>query len=139
MQLTNQLNALQQSVATLKTSNTTLTKRIATLEAENTTLTTANTNIVAQVATLATPGGDTAAGSTAGGGAEAAAPVTFAATPAMVNHQDLINYSRKVETMFYNEGCKKLTSEFGMKSNGTVVYIAELQAKCIKIGWLMGT
>ncbi len=26
-----------------------------------------------------------------------------------------------------------------MKSSGTVVYITELQAKCIKMGWHMGT
>jgi hypothetical protein len=26
-----------------------------------------------------------------------------------------------------------------MKSNGTVVYITELQAKCIKMGWSTGT
>jgi hypothetical protein len=26
-----------------------------------------------------------------------------------------------------------------MKPNGTVVYITELQAKCVKMGWHMGT
>ncbi len=39
----------------------------------------------------------------------------------------------------YNEGCKKLTTEFDMKSSGTVVYTTELQAKCVKMGWHMGT
>ncbi len=39
----------------------------------------------------------------------------------------------------YNEGCKKLTTEFDMKSGGTVVYTTKLQAKCIKMGWHMGT
>ena len=57
----------------------------------------------------------------------------------MVNHQDLINYSTKVGTMIYNEGCKKLTTEFDMKLSGTVVYTTELQAKCVKMGWHMGT
>ncbi len=92
-QLVGQLNALQQTVGNLQASNNTLTTRIATLEAENTTLTTANMTLAAQVQNL--PGG-AAAGSAAGGGVEAATLVPFAATPAMVNHQDLINYSMKV-------------------------------------------
>ncbi len=57
----------------------------------------------------------------------------------MVNHQDLINYSMKVGKMIYNEGCEKLTTEFDMKSSGTIVYTTKLQAKCIKMGWHMGT
>jgi hypothetical protein len=129
-QLVGQLNALQQTVRDLQASNNTLTTRIATLEAENTTLTAANMTLTAQVQNL--PGG-AAAGGTAGGGAGAAILVPFAVTPAMVNHQDLINYSTKVGTMIYNEGCKKLTTEFDMKSSGTVVYTTELQAKCVKI------
>jgi hypothetical protein len=106
------------------------------LEAENTTLTTANTTLTAQVQNLSE---GVAAGGAAGGGAGAAPLVTFAATLVMVNHQDLINYSTKVGTTIYNEGCEKLTTEFDMKSSGTVVYTTELQAKCIKMGWHMGT
>jgi hypothetical protein len=79
------------------------------------------------------------AGGAAGGGAGAAASVTFAATPAMVNHQDMINYTTKVGMMIYYEGCKKLTTEFDMKLSGTIVYITELQAKCVKMGWRMST
>jgi cell division protein FtsB len=135
-QLVGQLNALQQTVGNLQASNNTLTTRIATLEAENTTLTAANTTLTAQVQNLS---GGAAAGGAAGGGAGATPLITFVATPAMVNHQDLINYSRKVGTTIYNEGCKKLTTEFDMKSSGTVVYTTELQAKCIKMGWHMGT
>jgi len=135
-QLVGQLNALQQTIGNLQASNNTLTTRIATLEAENTTLTAANMTLTAQVQNL--PGG-AAAGGAAGGGAGAATLVPFAATPAMVNHQDLINYSTKVGTTIYNEGCKKLTTEFDMKSSGTVVYTTELQAKCVKMGWHMGT
>jgi hypothetical protein len=131
-----QLNALQQTVGKLQISNNTLTTRIATLEAENTTLTTANTTLTAQVQNL--PGG-AAAGGTAGGGAGAAPLVTFAASPAMVNHQDLIIYSMKVGTTIYNEGCEKLTTEFDMKLSVTVVCPTELQAKCVKMGWHMGT
>ena len=91
-QLVGQLNALQQTVGNLQASNNTLTTRIATLEADNTTLTTANMTLAAQVQNL--PGG-AAAGGAARGGAGAATLVPFAATPAMVNHQDLINYSKK--------------------------------------------
>ncbi len=102
-QLVGQLNALQQTVGNLQASNKTLTTRIATLEAENTTLTAANTTLAAQVQNL--PEG-TAAGGAAGGGAGAATLVPFAATPAMVNHQDLINCSTKVGMTIYNEQCK---------------------------------
>ncbi len=45
----------------------------------------------------------------------------------------------KVGTTIYNEGCKKLTTELDMKSSGTVVFTTELQAKCVKMGWHMGT
>jgi cell division protein FtsB len=131
-----QLNALQQTIGNLHASNNTLTARIATLEAENTTLTTANTTLTAQVQKFS---GGAAAGGAAGGGAGVVPLITFAATPAMVNHQDLINYSNKVGTAIYNEGCKKLTTEFDIKLSGTVVYTTELQAKCIKMGWHMGT
>jgi hypothetical protein len=106
------------------------------LEADNTTLTAANTTLTTQVQNLS---GGAVAGGAARGGAGAAPLVTFAATPATVNHQDLINYSTKVGTTIYNEGCKKLTTEFDMKLSGTVVYTTELQAKCIKMGWHMGT
>jgi hypothetical protein len=117
-QLVGQLNSLQQSVGSLQASNNTLTTRIATLEAENTTLTTANTTLTAQVQNLS---GGAAAGGTAGGGAGAAPLITFAATPAMVNHQDLIDSSTKVGTTINNKGCEKLTTEFDMKLSGTVV------------------
>jgi hypothetical protein len=134
-QLVGQLNALQQTVENLQARNNTLTTRIVTLEAENTTLTAANTTLTAQVQNLS---GGAVAGGAAGGGAGAAPLVTFAATPAMVNHQDLINYSAKVRTTIYNEGCKKHTTEFDMKLSRTIIYTTKLQAKCIKMGWHMG-
>ncbi len=131
-----QLNALQQTVRNLQAGNNIRTTRIATLEAENTTLPAANTTLTAQVQNLS---GGAAAGGAAGGGAGAAPLITFAATPAMVNHQDLINYSTKVGMTIYNEGCKKLTTEFDMKLSGTIVYTTKLQAKYVKMGWHMGT
>jgi hypothetical protein len=57
----------------------------------------------------------------------------------MVNHLDLIDYSMKVGTIIYYEGCEKLTTKFGMKSSGTAIYTTKLQAKCIKMGWHMST
>jgi hypothetical protein len=135
-QLMDQLNALQQTVGNLQASNNTLTTRIATLEAENTTLTAANMTLTAQVQNL--PGG-AAAGGAARGGAGAAPLVPFVATPAMVNHQDLINYSTKAGTTIYKKGCKKLTTEFDMKLSGTVAYTTKIQAKFVKMGWHMGT
>ncbi len=89
-QLVGQLNALHQTVGNLQANNNTLATRIATLEAENTTLTAANTTLRAQVQNLS---GGAAAGGAAVGGAGAATLVTFGKTPAMVNHQDLTNYS----------------------------------------------
>jgi hypothetical protein len=136
MQLAGQLNALQQTDGNLHASNITLTTRIATLEAENTTLTIANRTLMAQVLNLS---GGAAAGDASGGGAGPATPVTFAATPAMVNHQDLIDHTTKLGMMIYDEGCKKLTTEFDMKSSGTVVYITKPQAKYVKMGWHMST
>jgi hypothetical protein len=136
VQLANQLNTLQQNIATPQTSNTTLSRRISTLEAEHATLTTKNRTLTAQVATL---GGGAVAGGAAGGGTGAATLVIFAATPSMVNHQDLNNFTMKVGTMIYDKGCEKLTTEFDMKSKGTTVYITELHAKCVKMGWHMGT
>jgi hypothetical protein len=134
--LAGQLNALQQTVGNLQASNTTLTIRIATLEAENTALTTANMTLMTQLTNFS---GGAVAGGTAGGGAGAAAAVTFVATPVMANHQDLIDYMTKMGTIIYDDGCKKLTTEFDMKSSGTIVYTTKLQAKCVKMGWHMGT
>jgi hypothetical protein len=41
--------------------------------------------------------------------------------------------------MIFDEGCEKLTTKFDMKSSGTVIYTIKLQAKCVKMGWHMGT
>ncbi len=62
-------------------------------------------------------------------------PTMFAATPTMVDHEQIIDYKTKTGMMVYDEGCKALTTPFDMKSNGTVVFITKLQAKCVKMGW----
>ncbi len=56
----------------------------------------------------------------------------------MVRHEDLIDYKAKAGVMIYKEGCTALTLTYDMKSSGTVVYITKLQAKCTKMGWLLG-
>jgi hypothetical protein len=65
--------------------------------------------------------------------------VQFAKTPAMVRHEDIINYATKLGTLIYQEGCKALTMPFEMKSNGIVIYTTELQAKSNKMGWNIGS
>jgi hypothetical protein len=133
-QLANQMNALQQTARTLQTSNNTLTTRIFTLEAETPPSPPQTGPLQLKLPTL-----EEALRLEVLRGAGAAAPVTIVVTPAMVNHQDLINYMINVGAMIYDEGCKKLTTEFDIKLSGTIIYITKLQAKCIKIGWHMGT
>jgi hypothetical protein len=41
--------------------------------------------------------------------------------------------------LIYQEGCKALTMPFKMKSNRTVIYTTELQAKSNKMGWGVGS
>jgi hypothetical protein len=94
---------------------------------------------MAQVTALANAGGGSAVGSAAGVDTGDIAKIAFATTNVIVNHQDIINCTTKVGTMIYDEGCKKLTSEFDMKSDRTVVYVTKLQANCIKMGWHVGT
>jgi hypothetical protein len=60
-------------------------------------------------------------------------------TPAMLRHEDIIDYSSKTATMIYEDSCESLTTPFEMKSNGTVIYITELQAKCNRMDWHTGT
>ena len=107
-QLANQLTALQNSVTMLQNDNNNLTTRISTLETDNTTLTTANTNLQTQLTAL--PGGGAAGGAAAGGAGGAVA--VFSTTPAMVNHQNIIDYTTKVGTLIYDEGIRK-TAQVG--------------------------
>jgi hypothetical protein len=112
-QLAGQLNdTLQQTIRNLQASNTTLTQELQPWK-----LKTPPSLPLTQPSWLKLPTSqEAAAGGTAGGsagtapvivgGSAGAAPlVTFAATPVMVNHQDLINYSTKLGTTIYNEGC----------------------------------
>jgi hypothetical protein len=99
----------------------------------------ANATQAAQALTQVQAAQQQAAAPAAGNILQPAAPVIFAATPAMVRRKDLIDYKAKAGIMIYKEGCAALTSTFDMKSSGTVVYITELQANCTKMGWSTGT
>ena len=50
------------------------------------------------------------AGGTGATATTVSTPVQFAMTPAMVRHEDIINYATKSGTLIYQEGCKKLTT-----------------------------
>ena len=115
----------------------TLAGEVTTLRQENITLTTANITLTTQVAGIASA---PPAAAVAAGGAPAAPTVraTFATTPAMLRHEDILDYSSKTATMIYEDGVESLTTPFDMKSNGTVIYITELQAKCNRMGWHSG-
>jgi hypothetical protein len=63
----------------------------------------------------------------------------FATTPAMLRHEDIIDYSSKTGTRIYEDGCEPLTTPFEMKSSGTVICITKLQAKSNRMGWHVGT
>ena len=138
------LNTLQGEVQDLRTRNNALNNDVVLLRQENQTLTqnaatAANEVQAAQAAVQQAIANAAAAQQQAAAAAGGTAtPVVFASTPAMVNHEDLINYQSKTGVMVYDEGRKVLTTPFDMKSNGTVVYITELQAKCIKMGWSTG-
>jgi hypothetical protein len=124
--LTQQLTALQSKVAMLQVAN-------ATLQANNSTLTTQINALGGQPPNVQAAGGTGATATTV------ATPVQFATTPAMVRHQDIIDYTTKSGTLIYQEGCKALTTPFKMKCNGTVIYTTELQATSNKMGWGVGS
>jgi hypothetical protein len=78
---------------------------VTTLHQENVTLATANTILTTQVAGIANA--PTAAAGAVGGAP--GAPITratFATTPAMLRHEDILNYSSKMATMIYEDGCE---------------------------------
>ena len=151
---------LTTDLGTLRTENASLTQNLTTLRTENTTAqavaaaaaqqlqvaqATANQAAANAAAALAAaqqgqaqPVQAGVGGGVGGGGNVVRFPAMFAATPAMVDHEQIIDYKTKTGVMVYDEGCKALTTPFDMKSNGTVVFITELQAKCVKMGWSTG-
>ena len=154
--LRNENTTLTTDLGTLRTKNTSLTQNLTTLRTENVTAqavaaaaaqqlqaaqTTANqaaANAAAALAAAQQGQAQPVQGGGGGGGNVVRLSAMFAATPAMVDHEQIIDYKTKTGVMVYDEGCKALTTPFDMKSNGTVVFITELQAKCMKMGWSTG-
>jgi hypothetical protein len=132
----NPLGDIAAQLAQLATQLATLQGEVTTLCQENITLTTANTTLMTQVAGIAnTP---TAAAGTVAGAPAAPIRATFAMAPAMLRHEDILDYLSKTTTIIYKDSCESLTTPFEMKSNGTMIYITELQAKCNCMGWHSG-
>jgi hypothetical protein len=124
-------------LAQLATQLATLQGEVTTLRQENITLTTANTTLTTQVPGIANA--PTAAAGAVEGAPGAPIRATFATTPAMLRDKNILNYSSKTARMIYKDGCESLTTPFKMKSNGTVIYITELQAKGNRMSWHSGT
>jgi hypothetical protein len=131
---------LAAQMAQLATQLATLQGEVTYLRQENVTLTNAKATLTAQVAGIVTaPTAAPTVGAARAVGGAPGAPVRFATTPAMLRHEDILDYSSKTATMIYEDVCESLTTPFDMKSNDTVIYITELQAKCNRMGWHTGT
>jgi hypothetical protein len=130
---------IAQQLANLAAQLTNLQGEVTTLRQENITLTNANTALTGEVTTLAAAAAAAPAAPAVAAGAAPGAAIMFATTPAMLRHEDIIDYSSKTGTMIYEDGCESLTTPFEMKSSGTIIYIPELQAKSNRMGWHVGT
>jgi len=131
---------LAAQMAQLATQLATLQGEVTSLRQENVKLTNANATLMTQVAGIVTaPTAAPTVGAAGAVGGAPGAPVRFATTPAMLRHEDILDYLSKTAAMIYEDGCESLTMSFDMKSNGTVIYITELQAKCNRMGWHTGT
>jgi hypothetical protein len=123
----------------LGTQLTTLQGEVTSLCQENVMLTNANATLTTQVAEIVTaPTPVPTVGAAGAVWGAPGAPVRFATIPAMLRHEDILDYSSKMATMINEDGCESLTTSFDMKSNGTVIYITELQANN-RMGWHTGT
>jgi hypothetical protein len=130
---------IAQQLANLAAQLTNLQGEVTTFRQENVTLTNANTALTGQVTTLATATAAMPAAPAMAAGAAPRAAIMFLMTPPMLRHEDIIDYSSKMKTMIYEDSCESLTTPFKMKSSGTVIYIAKLQAKSNRMGWHVGT
>jgi hypothetical protein len=130
---------IAQQLANLAAQLTNLQGEVTTLHQENSTLTNANTVLTDQVTTLAAAAVAMPAAPAVAAGDAPRAAIMFATTPAMLRHEDIIDYSSKTGTMTNEDGCEALTTPFEMKSIGTVIFITKLQAKSNRMGWHVGT
>jgi hypothetical protein len=74
----------------------------------------------------------------------AAAVVTFADTPQMLNANDLLDYSTKRGSSIYEQGCKALDDKalaggFGMTTDQMVVFVEAVSCRATAMGWNKGT
>ena len=74
----------------------------------------------------------------------APAAVVFADTPQSLYADDLIDFSTKLGSSIYEQGCKTLdnkalTDGFGMTSDQTVVFIESLTRRATAMGWNAGS
>jgi hypothetical protein len=72
--------------------------------------------------------------------AGAAAVVTFADTPQMLNANDLLDYLTKRGSSIYEQGCKALDDKalaggFGMTTNQMVVFVEAVSCCATSMGW----
>jgi hypothetical protein len=130
---------IAQQLANLAAQLTNLHGEVTTLRQENVMLTNANTALTGQVTALAAATAAAPAAPAMAAGAAPQAAIMLAMTPAMLRHEDIIDYSSKTGTMIYEDGCESLTTPFKMKSSGTVIYITELQANSNRMDWHVGT
>jgi hypothetical protein len=76
--------------------------------------------------------------------AGAAAVVTFADTPQMLNADDLLDYLTKRGSSIYEQGCKTLDNKalagnFGMTTDQTAVFVKAVSPCTTAMGWNKGT
>jgi hypothetical protein len=130
---------IAQQLVNLAAQLTNLQGEVTSLRQENVMLTNVNTALTGQVTTLAAAAAAAPAVPAVAAGAAPQAAIMFAITPAMLRHEDVIDYSSKMGTMIYEDGCESLNTPFKMMSSGTVIYITKLQAKSNPMGWHVGT
>ena len=83
---------------------------------------------------------------TSGAAAPAGPPaaVVFADTPQSLYADDLIDFSTKLGSSIYEQGCKTLdnkalTDGFGMTSDQTVVFVESFTRRATAMGWNAGS
>ena len=99
---------IAQQLADLTALITGLQGEVTTLRQENLTLTNANSALTGQVNTVATAAMAAPGGPATAAGAAPQAAIMFATTPAMLRHEDIIDYSSK---MGYHDIQRRLSSQ----------------------------
>jgi hypothetical protein len=106
---------ITQQLAELTALITGLQGEVNALRQENLTLTNANTTLTGRVTMLATAAAAVPAAPATAAGTAPQAAIMFTTTPAMLRHEDIIDYSSKTGTMIYEDGCESPTTPFELK------------------------